>query len=67
MTHKDSICFGCVKLFDYGKLYRKDEILAVCLCHASRNAGNRKTCKDFEPIAIAGFERRKEIISKETR
>ena len=64
MTRKDSICFGCVKLFDYGKLYCKEQIFAVCLAHASRNAGNRKTCKDFEPIAIVELERRKMILEK---
>lgn len=65
MTHKNSICFKCANLFDYDCLYRKDELMAVCTLHFSRNAGNRKTCKDYKPLDCAEEERRKEIVKNE--
>lgn len=62
MTHKDSICFKCLYLFDYGRLFRKDEIVAVCLKHYSRNAGNRQKCKDFEFCGGCDLKNRENIL-----
>lgn len=62
MTHKDSICFKCTHLFDYNRMFRKDELVAICTKHFSRNAGNRKTCKDFELCKEDELQRRKTIL-----
>ena len=66
MTTKDSICVRCENLKAFtNALTRHDDgsisLISEC-CYGGKNAGNRKTCKNFVEADKNTIERRLEVL-----